>query len=83
MKIDEIRETKTTELHAELDRLRRHLFDLRAQAVTEKLENPHQLKAIRKEVARVLTVLGERGETGIEEKQVHLETVARKRKSVS
>ena len=83
MKIDEIRETKTVELHAELDRLRRHLFDLRAQAVTEKLENPHRLKAIRREIARVLTILGERGETGIEQKQVHLETVARKRQSVS
>jgi len=83
MKIGDIRETKTVELHAELDRLRRHLFDLRAQAVTEKLENPHQLKAIRRETARVLTVLRERGETGIEEKQLHLETVARKRKGGS
>ncbi|MEK7711038.1 MAG: 50S ribosomal protein L29 [Planctomycetota bacterium] len=83
MKIGDIREMKTAELHGELDRMRRHLFDLRAQAVTEKLENPHQLKAIRKEIARVLTVLGERGETGIEEKQLHLETVARKRAKVS
>ncbi|MDO8632033.1 MAG: 50S ribosomal protein L29 [Phycisphaerales bacterium] len=83
MKIGDIREMKTAELHGELDRLRRHLFDLRAQAVTEKLENSHQLKAIRKEIARVLTVLGERGETGIEEKQFHLETVARKRQGVS
>lgn len=83
MKIGDIREMKTAELHGELDRMRRHLFDLRAQAVTEKLENPHQLKAIRKEIARALTVLGERGETGIEEKQLHLETVARKRTKVS
>ncbi len=83
MKIGDIREMKTAELHGELDRMRRHLFDLRAQAVTEKLENPHQLKAIRKEIARVLTALGERGETGIEEKQLHLETVARKRAKVS
>jgi len=83
MKIGDIRETKTAELHGELDRLRRHLFDLKAQAVTEKLENPHQLRAIRKEIARVFTVLRERGETGIEEKQTHLETVARKRQGVS
>lgn len=74
-KISEIRELKIADLHVELDRLRRHLFDVRAQSVTEKLENPHQLKGIRKEIARVLTVMNERGETGIEEKQMHLEAV--------
>jgi len=76
MKVREIRELKTDELHGELDRIRRHLFDLRSQAVTEKLENPHQLTAVRKDVARVLTVLGERGETGVEQKQYHLEAIA-------
>ena len=76
MKASEIREMKTEELHGELDRVRRHLFDLRAQSVTEKLENPYQLRQARKDIARILTVLGERGETGIEEKQYHLESVA-------
>jgi len=80
MKIAEMREMKTPDLHAELDRIRRHLFDLRAQAVTEKLENPHQLKIARKDIARVLTVLGERGETGIEERQHHLESTATRRR---
>ena len=80
MKISEIRELKTADLHVELDRLRRHLFDVRAQSVTEKLENPHQLKGIRKEIARVLTVMNERGETGIEQKQLHLEAVGTKQK---
>lgn len=75
MKISEIRELKTPDLHVELDRLRRHLFDVRAQSVTEKLENPHQLQVIRKDIARVLTVMNQRGETGIEEKQMHLEAV--------
>jgi len=76
MKVSETRELKTEELHAELDRIRRHLFDLRSQAVTEKLENPHQLKAVRRDIARILTVLRERGETGIEERQYHLEAAA-------
>lgn len=76
MKISETRELKTKELHAELDRIRRHLFDLRAQAVTEKLENPHQLTAAKRDIARILTVMRERGETGIEEKQYHLEAMA-------
>ncbi len=79
MKIGEIREMKTAELYAELDQLRRHLFDLRSQAVTEKLENPHQLKRAQKDIARVLTVLQERGEMGIEEKQHHLESVGAQR----
>ena len=81
MKIGDFREMKTGDLHSELDRIRRHLFDLRAQSVTEKLENPHQLQTVRKDVARILTVLRERGETGIEEKQYHLESIATHRKS--
>jgi large subunit ribosomal protein L29 len=80
MKIDEIRAMKTGDLHAELDRMRRHLFDLRAQAVTEKLENPRQLGQTKKTIARILTALNERGEIGIEEKQLHLETVASRRR---
>lgn len=74
MKAPEIRAMKSAELHGELERMRRHLFDLRSQAVTEKLENPHQLQMARKEIARVLTVLGERGELEIEQTQSHLET---------
>lgn len=66
MKTSEIRAMKTAELRAEVDRLRRHFFDLRSQAVTEKLENPYQLKETQKDIARVLTILRERGETGVE-----------------
>lgn len=76
MKISEYRDMRTEELHNELDRVRRRLFDLRAQAVTEKLENPNQLTSARRDVARIFTVLRERGETGIEENQYHLEALA-------
>ena len=79
MNIAEIRAMKTDELHSELDRIRRHLFDLRSQAVTEKLEDPTQLTKTRREIAQLLTVLTARGETGIEEKQYHLETEARRK----
>ncbi len=74
--MEDIRALKTDELHSELDRLRRHLFDLRSQAVTEKLEDPTQLGKTKREIARHLTVMRERGETGIEEKQHHLEAQA-------
>ena len=76
MKIGEIRQMKTEELHTELDRLRRHLFDLRSQAVTEKLEDPAQLLKAKRDIARIFTVLQQRGETGIEEKQYHLNAIS-------
>lgn len=74
MKINEIRELKTEELHTELDRLRRHMFDLRSQRVTEKLEDPSQLRKTQKDIARIFTVLNERGEENIEQKQYHMES---------
>ena len=76
MKVSEFRELSTEELMNELDRLRRHLFDLRSQAVTEKLEDPTQLGKTKRDIARVFTVLRERGETDIEQKQYHLEAIA-------
>jgi len=45
---------------SELHRLRRHLFDLRAQAVTEKLEDPSMLLKAKRDIARILTVMNER-----------------------
>ena len=80
MKIAEIRDLKTDELHSELDRLRRHLFDLRSQAVTEKLQDPTLLTKTKRDIARVFTVMRERGETGIEQKQYHLEALATHRR---
>jgi len=76
MKISEIREMKTDELHSELDRLRRHTFDLRSQAVTENLQDPSLLTKAKRDIARIFTVLKERGETGIEQKQYHMEALA-------
>lgn len=55
MKSDEIRKMNDEELQLELERLRRHLFDLKSQAVTEKLENPKQLVNTRRDIARILT----------------------------
>lgn len=83
MKIAEIRQMKDAELHSELDRLRRHLFDLRSQAVTEKLEDPSLLTKTKRDIARVLTALHEKGESEaeIEQTQAHLEAVAARQKS--
>ena len=80
MKVSEVRELSSEELHSELDRLRRHLFELRSQAVTEKLQDPTLKTKAKRDVARVFTVLRERGETSIEEKQYHIEALASHRR---
>lgn len=80
MKMGELRELKTDELHGELERLRRHLFDLRSQAVTEKLEDGSQLGKTKKDIARVLTVFSERGEQNVEQSQYHMEATGKTKK---
>ena len=51
-----------------------------SQAVTEKLENPHQLQMARKDIARVLTLLNGRGEKDLEPEQRHRRSVAARRR---
>lgn len=60
MKIQEVRNLTDEELRTELERLRRHLFDVRAQAVTEKLEDPTLITKAKRDIARILTVVRER-----------------------
>ena len=79
MKVWKKRAMRMIEWHYERERSRRDLVDWRSQEVTEKLEDPTQLTKTRREIAQLLTVLTERGETGIEEKQYHLETEARRK----
>ena len=60
MTIKEIRDKQTDHLKHELEEKRKHLFDLRTQAVTEKLEDPSQLGKTRKDIARMQTILKQR-----------------------
>ncbi|NLF31971.1 MAG: 50S ribosomal protein L29 [Planctomycetes bacterium] len=60
MKIKEIRDMSDVQLADEIRRLRRHVYDLRAQSVTEKLESPTLIKQARRDIARCLTVQNER-----------------------
>jgi len=60
MKIKEIRDKQTAAIELETNELQKHLFDLRTQAVTEKLENPSLLRKTRKDIARMKTILRER-----------------------
>ncbi|MDP6635848.1 MAG: 50S ribosomal protein L29 [Phycisphaerae bacterium] len=68
MKINEVRALSPEELSNELDRLKRHLFDLRAQAVTERLEDPTMISKAKTDIARLLTVQHQRElESAVEE----------------
>jgi large subunit ribosomal protein L29 len=60
MTTKELKEKETGHLKHELVEQQKHLFELRSQAVTEKLEDPSQLKKTRKQIARMRTVLRQR-----------------------
>jgi large subunit ribosomal protein L29 len=60
LKITDIRGMRPDELTDKLQDLERQVFDLRAQAVTEKLENTHAIKNVRRDIARIKTVMRER-----------------------
>ncbi|TVQ53921.1 MAG: 50S ribosomal protein L29 [Phycisphaerales bacterium] len=56
LKIKELRKLSEEELLIEAERLRKKHFELRAQAVTEKITDTSQFKKLRQELARVLTL---------------------------
>ena len=60
MKMKEILDKPSDQLRLELVEKHKHLFDLRSQAVTEKLEDPTQLTKTRKDIARIKTVMRQR-----------------------
>ena len=59
MKANEIREMNPDELEGELENIERKLFEIRSQAVTEKLEDPSLLRKLKRDIARFKTVLHE------------------------
>ena len=60
MKVEEIRAKSNEELAAELTSLKEELFKLRFQHSTNQLENPSQISSVKKDIARVMTVIRER-----------------------
>jgi large subunit ribosomal protein L29 len=55
MKAKEAHKISDEEITAELQRLTRHVYDLKSQAVTEKLEDPSLFRKSRRDVARLKT----------------------------
>ena len=59
MKASELREMTQAELDQRLIDLKAELFNLRFQHTINQLENPLRLAAVRKDIARVKTLIGE------------------------
>jgi large subunit ribosomal protein L29 len=60
MKVEDIREMEAPELATRLQELKEEQFKLRFQASMMQLENPSLIKKIRRDIARINTVLRER-----------------------
>lgn len=60
MKINKIREMSSEELEKELSELKSELFKLKFSLATNGLDNPMKIKAVKKDIARVNTILTEK-----------------------
>ena len=60
MKVKEIRELSTEQLETKLTELKRELFNLRFQHAINQLDNPHKIADVKKDIARVMTLLNEK-----------------------
>jgi len=60
MELNKIREMSEVELAAELDKMKKDLFNLRFQHVTGQLENPVKMRETKRDIARVKTIMREK-----------------------
>ena len=60
MKASELREMSVTELNAKLADLKAELFNLRFQHTINQLDNPQKIVEVKRDIARVKTVLREK-----------------------
>ena len=60
MKASEIRELSNAELNEKLTALKAELFNLRFQHAINQLDNPHKMVDVKKDIARVMTVLNQK-----------------------
>ena len=59
MKANEIRKMSPAELDAKLMELKKNLFMLRMQHATNQLDNPLQIAVVKKDIARIKTIIRE------------------------
>ena len=60
MELNKIREMSEVELAAELDKMKKDLFNPRFQHVTGQLENPVKMRETKRDIARVKTIMREK-----------------------
>jgi large subunit ribosomal protein L29 len=64
VKPDEIREMSVEDLRAKIDELTRERFNLRFRSATESIENPMRFRGLRRDIARMQTILREKEANG-------------------
>ena len=60
MKPSEIRKLSNEDLYKKIKELKEELFNLRFQLAINQLQNPMRIKAVKKDIARIKTILRER-----------------------
>ena len=60
MKAQELREMTPEQLTAKLGELKEELFNLRFQLEIRQLDNPHKITDVKRDIARIMTVLCEK-----------------------
>lgn len=60
MKANELRDMSGDQLTAKLKELKNELFNLRFQHAINQLDNPHKIADVKKDIARVMTILQEK-----------------------
>ena len=60
MELKKMRELTEVELNTELDKMKKELFNLRFQHVTGQLENPVKMRELKRDIARVKTIIKEK-----------------------
>ena len=60
MELKKMRELTEVELKAELEKMKKELFNLRFQHVTGQLENPVKMREVKRNIARVKTIMREK-----------------------
>jgi large subunit ribosomal protein L29 len=64
MKASDLRQKSNDELNTELENLLREQFNLRMQKGTGQLSRPDQVKKVRRDIARVKTLINEKSQAG-------------------
>ena len=82
MKAKQYREMSDDELEGKLEELQKHLFDLRVQAVTEKLQNSKEMINTKRDIARIKTIIREKSDT-LDNRQRKVEDAGTKIKNLN